>query len=91
MSQWQPSGPKRGAEAQGVEGEGSEDKLDSLLQRYEQQAAVDAAAVQQQQQGQQQGRQQGGSSTGGGRKRPKLSTTEKREQALSQPLGADNK
>ncbi|KAL4444007.1 hypothetical protein ABPG75_011744 [Micractinium tetrahymenae] len=58
---------------------GSEDELDALLQRYEQQAAADVAAVQQQAGGQ------------GSRKRQKLSAADKREAALSQPLGADNK
>ncbi|PSC75301.1 DNA-directed RNA polymerases IV and V subunit 3 [Micractinium conductrix] len=56
--------------------------LDALLLRYEQQAAADVAAVLQQQQQQQ---------DGGARKRQKLSAADKREEALSQPLGQDNK
>lgn len=58
---------------------GSEDELDALLKRYEQQAAADVAAVQQQAVG------------AGPRKRQKLSAADKCEAALSQPLGADNK
>lgn len=54
--------------------------LDALLDQYEQQAAADAAAVQRQQQQQ-----------GAARKRQKLSSAEQREEALSQPIGADNK
>lgn len=57
----------------------SEDELDALLKQYEQQAAADVAAVQ---------RQAGGTAP---RKRQKLSAADKRDEALSQPLGADNK
>ncbi len=56
----------------------SEDELDVLLQHYERQAAADVAAVQQQQ-------------GGGARKKQKLSAVEQREEALSQPIAADNK
>lgn len=56
----------------------SEDELDALLQHYERQAAADVAAVQQQQ-------------GGGVRKKQKLSAAEQREEALSQPIAADNK
>ena len=58
---------------------GSEDELDALLKQYEQQAAADVAAVQ---------RQAGGTAP---RKRQKLSAADKRDEALSQPRGADNK
>lgn len=58
---------------------GSEDELDALLQHYEQQAAADVAAVQRQ------------VARSGPRKRQKVSSADKREAALSQPLGADNK
>ncbi len=53
------------------------DELDALLQRYEQQAAADAAAVQQR--------------PSRSNKRPKLTVTEKRQEALNQPIGSDNK
>jgi 2-polyprenyl-6-methoxyphenol hydroxylase-like FAD-dependent oxidoreductase len=53
------------------------DELDALLQHYEQQAAADVAAVQHQ--------------AAGARKKRKLTADEKREEALSQPLGAENK
>ena len=62
-----------------VEGE-EEDELDALLQSYEQQAAADVAAVHRRLQQQQ-----------AGRKRQKLTAADKREEALSQPLPADNK
>ena len=55
-----------------------EDELDALLQHYERQAAADVAAVQQ---------QQGGAA----RKKQKLSAADQREEALSQPIAADNK
>lgn len=61
--------------------EEEQDELDALLQHYEQQAAADVAAVQRQAQGR----------GADGRKRQKLSAAEQREEALSQPLGADNK
>jgi hypothetical protein len=63
-------------EAEGVE---EEDELDALLQSYEKQAAADVAAVQRRQQQQP------------GRKRQKLTAADKREEALSQPLAADNR
>lgn len=63
-----------------AEGKEEVDELDALLASYEQQAAADADAVQQ--------RQQRG---GAGAKRRKLSVNEKREEALSQPIGTDNK
>lgn len=54
------------------------EELDALLQHYERQAAADVAAVQQ---------QQGGAA----RKKQKLSAADQREEALSQPIAADNK
>lgn len=73
--------PVQGLFAPGPSGamSGSEDELDALLQHYEQQAAADVAAVQRQ------------VARSGPRKRQKVSSADKREAALSQPLGADNK
>lgn len=53
------------------------DELDALLAHYEQQAAADVAAVQQRAQP--------------AAKRQRMTAADKREEALAQPLGADNK
>lgn len=61
-------------------GYNEEDELDALLHRYEQQAAADVAAVEKQEQQMRRGS-----------KRSHASVADRRDEALSQPIGADNK
>jgi hypothetical protein len=64
----------------GQAGSDEEDELDALLQRYEQQAAADVAAVEKHEQQKR-----------SGNKRSRGTAADKRDEALSQPIGTDNK
>ncbi|KAI3427150.1 hypothetical protein D9Q98_007087 [Chlorella vulgaris] len=68
--------------------EQEEDELDALLRGYEQQAAADVAAVLQQQK---QKRDDGGAFATAGKRQKVSAAADRRDQALSQPIGADNR